>query len=90
LVESVSDIAPEARAGAALLTLNAPTDMAGFQHIEVLAPDGALTGAAANLFAALRRLDAGGFARIYAVGVPEAGLGRAIMDRLRRAAGPRG
>ena len=40
---------------------------------------------AANLFAALRRLDAGGHRRIYAVAVPEVGLGRAIMDRLRRA-----
>ena len=47
-----------------------------------------MTAVAANLFAALRELDAGNFARIYAVAVPETGLGRAIMDRLRRASQP--
>ena len=53
---------------------------------EVLAPDGRLTTAAANLFAALRRLDAQGLDLILAEPVPEEGLGRAIADRLRRAA----
>jgi L-threonylcarbamoyladenylate synthase len=56
--------------------------------------DGAdLTEAAARLFAGLRFLDeraaALGLARIAVMPIPERGLGRAINDRLRRAAAPR-
>lgn len=54
---------------------------------EVLAPDGDLAAAAAGLFAALRRLDASGARAIIAEAVPDRGLGLAINDRLRRAAG---
>jgi len=54
-----------------------------------LSPAGDLTQAAANLFAHLRRLDASGARRIAVMAVPEEGLGRAINDRLRRAAAPR-
>ncbi len=54
--------------------------------VEVLAPDGDLTGAAARLFDALHRLDATGVREIVAERVPDAGLGRAVNDRLRRAA----
>lgn len=54
-----------------------------------LSPEGDLTEAAANLFAHLHALDRR--ARAIAVApVPEEGLGRAINDRLRRAAAPRG
>jgi L-threonylcarbamoyladenylate synthase len=52
-----------------------------------------LTEAAARLFAGLRRLDADAAAlaltRIAVMPVPDCGLGRAINDRLRRAAAPR-
>jgi L-threonylcarbamoyladenylate synthase len=58
----------------------------GFRRVEALATDGCLVTAAANLFSALHRLDAASVRKIYAVHVPEEGLGRAIMDRLRRAA----
>ena len=54
---------------------------------EVLSPRGDPTEAAANLFAALRRLDAAGVEVILAERAPEVGLGRAINDRLRRGAG---
>lgn len=54
--------------------------------LEVLSPNGDLTEAAARLFAALRKLDQAGVAAIVADPVPAVGLGRAIMDRLRRAA----
>jgi L-threonylcarbamoyladenylate synthase len=47
---------------------------------------GDLIEAAANLFAALRRLDAAGATAIAVMPIPEAGLGEAINDRLRRAA----
>ncbi len=54
-----------------------------------LSATGDLTEAAANLFAMLRALDAGGARRIAAMPIPEQGLGEAINDRLRRAAAPR-
>ncbi|UVT20499.1 MAG: threonylcarbamoyl-AMP synthase [Nitrospira sp.] len=57
-----------------------------FAAVEVLSPTGDLREAARNLFAALRRLDALGLARIYAEPCKEEGLGLAIMDRLRRCA----
>jgi L-threonylcarbamoyladenylate synthase len=56
----------------------------GFAVVEVLPSDPA--AAAPLFFAALRRLDAAGVARIYAREIPESGLGMALMDRLRRAA----
>jgi L-threonylcarbamoyladenylate synthase len=55
-----------------------------------LSPSGDLIEAAANLFAALRALDAAGVDTIAVMPVPERGLGEAINDRLRRAAAPRG
>lgn len=54
-----------------------------------LSPAGDPTEAAANLFAHLHALDAQGTARIAVAPIPETGLGRAINDRLRRAAAPR-
>ena len=57
-----------------------------YEAIEVLSASGDPIEQAARLFDALHRLDAAGVDRIVAQAVPEAGLGRAIMDRLRRAA----
>lgn len=57
-----------------------------FSAQEVLSPDGSLPEAAANFFAALRRLDELALDGIVAESFPEAGLGRALNDRLRRAA----
>jgi L-threonylcarbamoyladenylate synthase len=65
----------------------APTGAAA--HQINLSPRGNLLEAAANLFAAMRRLDATGVARIAVMPIPETGLGEAINDRLRRAAAPR-
>jgi L-threonylcarbamoyladenylate synthase len=42
---------------------------------------------AAGLFAHLRDLDDAGLDVIVVEGIQDAGLGRAVMDRLRRAAG---
>ncbi len=55
-----------------------------------LSPSGDLVEAAANLFAALRELDASGAETIAVTPVPAHGLGEAINDRLERAAAPRG
>lgn len=56
-----------------------------------LSPNGDLVEAAANLFHYLREADrlAGPAGRIAIAPVPDHGLGRAINDRLRRAAAPR-
>ncbi|MEH1099431.1 L-threonylcarbamoyladenylate synthase [Micromonospora sp. CPCC 205561] len=54
--------------------------------VEVLSAAGELTEAAARLFDALHGLDAAGVDEILVEPVPEAGVGRAINDRLRRAA----
>lgn len=69
-----------------LLTLEPPESADGFAAIEVLSEQGCLREAAVNLFAAMRRLDTLGLDCIVARPLPEVGLGRAIMDRLRRAA----
>lgn len=53
---------------------------------EVLAADGDPVIVAARLFEALHDLDAAGVDRIVAQPVPAVGIGRAVMDRLRRAA----
>ena len=53
-----------------------------------LSPSADLQEAAANLFAMLRQLDSGA-GRIAVTPIPDEGLGRAINDRLRRAAAPR-
>ncbi len=69
-----------------LLSFQRPASSAGYCATEVLSEQGCLREAAVNLFAALRRLDALGLDYIVARPVPEVELGRAIMDRLRRAA----
>ena len=58
-----------------------------FHSVEVLSKKGDIHEAAANLFAAIRRLDELNLDLILAETIPEVGLGRAIMDRLRRASG---
>lgn len=67
-----------------LLALTPPEDPGKYAAVEVLSRSGSLREAAANLFSALRRLDARSLDRIIARPVPERDLGIAIMDRLRR------
>lgn len=56
------------------------------EHQRVLSSSGDMNEAARNVFAALRDLDKTSVKMIYAELLPEMGLGRAINDRLRRAA----
>jgi L-threonylcarbamoyladenylate synthase len=77
-----------ARPGEALLAFG-PEAPPGFRKVLWLSRAGDLAEAAANLFAMLRRLDRPEFAGIAVMSIPEEGLGRAINDRLRRAAAPR-
>jgi len=77
--------------GRAGLMLWQPDDFAtDFAAVEVLTTDGNLTTAAAGFFAALRRLDQRGLDVLIAAPFPEIGLGRALNDRLTRAAHRRG
>lgn len=73
------------RPGEALLAFG-PDVPAGFATVLNLSETGDLTKAAANLFAHLHSLDAAGASGIATMAVPDEGLGRAINDRLRRAA----
>ncbi len=59
-----------------------------FAIVEVLAADGDPVASAARLFEGLHALAMSGVSRIVAEAIPERGLGRAIMDRLRRASTP--
>lgn len=72
--------------GAAYLAFGAPAPAGGL----TLSTSGDLVEAAANLYAHLRALDAGGAETIAVAPIPAHGLGEAIADRLRRAAAPRG
>jgi L-threonylcarbamoyladenylate synthase len=56
------------------------------RYIRYLSQDGNLTEAAANFFSHLIDLDREDIDIIYAERVPELGLGKAMMDRLRKAA----
>lgn len=70
----------------AILAFNElPTNLQeSYPHL-ILSKNACLNQAAANLFAALRTLEALNVSCILAQYVPETGLGRAINDRLRRA-----
>ncbi len=57
-----------------------------FAVVENLSPSGSLVEAAANFFAALRRLERTEIDSIVAMPFPNEGLGRALNDRLKRAA----
>ena len=77
--------ARDVRPREALLAFGA-CSIAGAAAMENLSPSGDLVEAASNLFAMLRALDRPGLAGIAVMPIPDRGLGRAINDRLRRAA----
>jgi len=82
------DVIGHAKPGEALLAFG-PHPPQGFAATLNLSPNCDLREAAANLFAMLRTLDRPTYRSIAVMPVPERGLGRAINDRLRRAAAPR-
>jgi len=77
--------AEEVRAGEALLAFGPTVPKHAAATIN-LSPSGDLVEAAANLFSALRALDAAGAEAIAVMPIPHSGLGAAINDRLQRAA----
>lgn len=84
VVDAVPTQLPWTRTG--LLMLHDRDLKPGFCEVEVLSPTGDLVVAAARFFQSLHRLDAAGLDGIVAVRFPETGLGRALNDRLNRAA----
>jgi len=86
--ESMEKLIPGEKAG--LLSLMQSEHPENYAAVEILSPSGDLREAAANLFRALRRLDAMGLDKIIARPVIEEGLGLAIMDRFRRCSASRG
>ena len=76
---------PVGRTGLLGYRRDSERDLGAYAVVEHLSEDGDLCVAATRLFAALRRLDEAGLDLIVAEPVPEEGLGRAIMERLRRA-----
>lgn len=84
ILEKVPKVKANERAG--LLAFTPLSLRKPYEIVEVLSPTGDLREAAARLFSCLHELDKAGLDVIYAEPVPEVGLGRAIMDRLYRAA----
>ncbi len=78
-----------ARDDEAFLLFGPELGLRGGQTRLNLSPSGDLHEAAANLFSMLHTLDTGYTHGIAVSAIPEIGLGRAINDRLRRAAMPR-
>jgi L-threonylcarbamoyladenylate synthase len=87
ICEADQHTVPAGRVG--LLTLQPVAEPGRFAAVEVLSSTGSLVEAAARLYAALRLLDRLDLDVILASRFPEHGLGRAINDRLRRAAATR-
>lgn len=70
-----------------LLSFRQSFENPALETVQVLSAKGDLYEAAANLFQAIRKLDKMNLDLILAEPVPEKGIGLAILDRLRRAAG---
>jgi len=82
LIEQGAAVKPDRRAGYLAFRRRPAGNWAA---VKVLSRSGDLREAAANLFAALHKFENSGLKVIYAERVPAQGLGRAIMDRLKRA-----
>lgn len=83
LVESPEDIVNRR---SAYLAFRRPSQPVPALHLRILSASGNLREAAAGFFSALIELDNFDIDCIYAEKVPEEGLGRAMMERLRKAA----
>jgi len=70
----------------AYLAFRTPAAKVRSRYVRVLSERGNLREAAARFFSSLIALDREGAKIIYAEKMPETGLGKAIMERLRKAA----
>ncbi|MBV7379752.1 L-threonylcarbamoyladenylate synthase [Maritimibacter dapengensis] len=90
--QMTSHYAPDARVRLDVKTPRPGERLLGFGPVDAewnLSPGGDLVEAAANLFRMLHEMDRAGDAPIAVSPIPDTGLGRAINDRLHRAAAPR-
>lgn len=78
-------VTPPAGKRVGLLMFQADGVYSNFAAVEILTTRNCLVEAASNLYAAMRRLESQNLDMIFAVNVPQTGLGIAINDRLRRA-----
>ncbi len=85
-LQSLSSFTPEQLSHMGALAFQHPANGIPRNNQVVLSTRGDLVEAAQNLFSALRTLDAMNVSAVWTELVPEEGLGRAINDRLRRAA----
>ena len=83
LISRVDEIKSE---DSSFLAFTTPAGKPPSRHVKILSPEGDLKEAAANFFSYLIELDHDDVEIIYAERVPETGIGRAIMERLRKAA----
>jgi L-threonylcarbamoyladenylate synthase len=68
-----------------VLLFRTPSKMPVSKRVRILSPDGDLREAAANFFSYLIELDREDVDIIYAEQIPEIGLGKAMMERLKKA-----
>jgi L-threonylcarbamoyladenylate synthase len=85
LVDSIAGIDTKGM-NTGFITFRKPKHMHSDDCIQILSESGDMREAAANLFSCMHNLDKMNLDIIYAEKIPEYGLGRAIMDRLTRAA----
>jgi len=82
IVESIKEIE---NPSSSFLAFMEPKDKVNAKYVRVLTKTGDLREAASNFFSFLIELDREDVEIIYAEKVPEKGLGRAIMERLKKA-----
>lgn len=90
--QMTSHYAPDAGVRLDAETLRPGERLLGFGDVDAdwnLSPSGDLVEAATNLFRMMHEMDQAGSDPIAVSPIPDTGLGRAINDRLRRAAAPR-
>jgi L-threonylcarbamoyladenylate synthase len=87
LIENAKSFSPDKNQRVGLLAWNPVKSEKGFSVVRSLSKQQDLREAATKLFRYLRELDQSDLDLIVAERVPGVGLGAAIMDRLRRAAG---
>lgn len=85
--KAISSISAAKAKSTGLITFSKKPVSGAFASVAVLSRRGNLEEAAAELFHAIRKLDKMGFRRLIAEPVPDTGIGIAINDRLRKAAG---
>lgn len=86
IVESISNLSDSFDAILTVIPLEIPIDMCLTLKVIVLSKYGDLQEAAHNLFKELRNIDKDGYNRVAIFLGPEVGIGKAINDRLTRAA----